>query len=69
MPKTFHLLPQRAAAKRESEGHHVVAAGLLVVAWLSFTAFVVLYRAPLPTDAFAALSMEMVARADTGVAR
>jgi hypothetical protein len=47
----------------------VVAAALFLIAWLSFIAFVVLYRAPLPTDAFTALTMELVARADTGVAR
>lgn len=71
MPKPFHLLhaDERSSSRGSSEGQHVVAAALFLVAWLSFIVFVVLYRAPLPTDAFAALSMELVARADAGVAR
>jgi hypothetical protein len=47
----------------------VVAAALFVVAWLSFVAFVALYRAPFPSDAFAALSFELAGRAPTPAAR
>ncbi len=48
---------------------HAAGAFLFLLAWLSFIVFVALYRAPLPDDAFAALGREIVALADTGVAR
>ena len=44
-----------------TRSRHVVAGSLFLVAWLSFFVFVVLYRAPLPDDAFTALSLELVA--------
>jgi hypothetical protein len=66
MPKPFPLVhADQRPAQRASGGHHVVAAALFLIAWLSFIAFVVLYRAPFPTDAFTALTMELVAQADT----
>lgn len=51
--------PQPATPRAGSR--HVVAGSLFLVGWLSFFVFVVLYRAPLPDDAFAALSLELVA--------
>lgn len=39
-------------------------ATLLLVAWVSFAAFVALYRAPLPADAFTALAVQLTHRAD-----
>ena len=53
--------PRRQVTKPGSGSGHIVAGSLFVVAWLSFFVFVVLYRAPLPDDAFAALSLELVA--------
>jgi hypothetical protein len=53
--------PRPQATKSSSGSGHIVAGALFLVAWLSFFVFVVLYRAPLPDDAFAALSLELVA--------
>jgi hypothetical protein len=69
MPKPLQPVQAESRPPRASGGHHVVAAALFLMAWLSFVAFVALFRAPLPTDAFAALTMELVAQADTSVAR
>jgi hypothetical protein len=60
---------RRSSAQEPCDGHHVLAAAVFVVAWLLFVAFVALYRAPLPTDAFAALTVEWVARADVAATR
>ena len=45
---------------------HVLAASLFLVAWLAFIAFLALYRAPLPSDAFAALAMQLASTAVPG---
>jgi hypothetical protein len=42
---------------------HVGTAWALVAGWLSVVVFVALYRAPLPSDAFAALAVQMVSAA------
>jgi hypothetical protein len=46
---------------------YALAAWAFVAGWLSFATFVVLYRAPLPSDAFAALALRLVGAA-AGVA-
>ena len=70
MPKPSYTLDaEHRSRHRASEGHHAVAGALFVVAWLSFVAFVALYRALLPADAFTALTTELVARADTASPR
>jgi hypothetical protein len=45
----------------------IAAAVVFVVTWLSFVAFITLYRAPFPSDAFAALTFELAGRAPTAV--
>lgn len=55
--------PRPEAGRRAGAGH-VLGGSLLVVCGLSFVSFVALYRAPLPTDAFAALGVHLAAAAD-----
>lgn len=51
-------------AARRLGSRHFAAASLFVVAWLSFLAFITLYRAPLPAEAFTALAVQLVDKAD-----
>lgn len=53
------------AGGRRLGARHVVGAALTLVASLSFTVFVALYRAPLPADAFTALGLQIAALPDT----
>lgn len=50
---------------RRAGGRHVLGGSLFVLAGLSLISFVALYRAPLPTDAFAALGVQLADAADT----
>lgn len=55
----------RPEAGRRAGARRVLGGSLFVIAALSFISFVALYRAPLPTDAFAALGLQLAAAADT----
>lgn len=65
---TLHRNAPRAerVAQADSGGRAPRAATvtLLLVAWLSCAAFVALYRAPLPADAFTALAVQLTHSAD-----
>jgi hypothetical protein len=45
---------------------HIGTAWALVAGWLSVVVFVALYRAPLPSDAFAALAVQLVSAGGAG---
>ena len=55
---------ERPRATRRVGALRFAAASLFVVAGLSFLAFVGLYRAPLPAEAFTALAVQLADKAD-----
>lgn len=67
MPTLHHnALRAERVTHADSRGRapRAATAALLLVAWLSFAAFVALYRAPLPADAFTALAVQLTHGAD-----
>lgn len=55
---------ERPLPARRVGARRFAAASLFLVAWLSFFAFVGLYRAPLPAEAFTALAVQLADKAD-----
>jgi hypothetical protein len=61
LTKDVPTVAKPVAGRRRPGARHVVGAALTLVASLSFTVFVALYRAPLPADAFTALGLQIAA--------
>ncbi len=55
------LAPAPSSPRPAPREWHAVAATAFLAAWLAFTVFVALYRAPLPADAFTALGEQIAA--------